>query len=68
MKILLSILFAFSLVACHSNAESTTNTSLEPKKEVNLEGKSSAYFASGCFWIVEAIYECIKDVEEVYNG
>nr|WP_243739424.1 peptide-methionine (S)-S-oxide reductase MsrA [Flavicella sediminum] len=27
-----------------------------------------AYFASGCFWCVEAIYESIKGVEEVVSG
>jgi len=27
-----------------------------------------AYFASGCFWCVEAVYESVKGVEEVYNG
>ena len=27
-----------------------------------------AYFASGCFWCVEAIFEHVKGVEEVYNG
>jgi peptide-methionine (S)-S-oxide reductase len=27
-----------------------------------------AYFASGCFWCVEAIYESINGVKEVYSG
>jgi peptide-methionine (S)-S-oxide reductase len=27
-----------------------------------------AYFASGCFWCVEAIYESVKGVQEVYSG
>ncbi len=27
-----------------------------------------AYFASGCFWCVEAIYEHVKGVEEVVSG
>ncbi len=36
---------------------------------VSLEnGKAKAYFASGCFWCVEAIYESVKGVDEVYNG
>ena len=68
MKFLLSTLFAFSLAACQSNTEPTAEGSPEPKKEVNLEGMSKAYFASGCFWCVEAIYESIEGVEEVYNG
>jgi len=31
-------------------------------------GKSRAYFASGCFWCVEAIYESLKGVDEVISG
>ena len=27
-----------------------------------------AYFASGCFWCVEAIYESVRGVTEVYSG
>ena len=27
-----------------------------------------AYFASGCFWCVEAIFESVKGVYEVYSG
>ena len=29
---------------------------------------STAYFSSGCFWCVEAIYESIKGVEEAISG
>ena len=37
--------------------------------EVPLEnGLARAYFASGCFWCVEAIYESVKGVHEVING
>jgi peptide-methionine (S)-S-oxide reductase len=37
--------------------------------EVPLEdGKARAYFASGCFWCVEAVYESIKGVEESISG
>lgn len=37
--------------------------------EVALEnGKAKAYFASGCFWCVEAIYESVEGVEEVISG
>ena len=28
----------------------------------------TAYFASGCFWCVEAIYESVYGVEEVISG
>ncbi len=37
--------------------------------EVPLEnGMARAYFASGCFWCVEAIYESVKGVQEVISG
>lgn len=37
--------------------------------EVPLQnGKAKAYFASGCFWCVEAIYESVKGVEESISG
>ncbi len=31
-------------------------------------GLAKAYFASGCFWCVEAIYESVIGVKEVING
>lgn len=40
------------------------------KKEVvsSLEGLSKAYFAAGCFWCVEAVYESVEGVEEAISG
>ena len=35
---------------------------------VNTEEVHRAYFASGCFWCVEAIYESIIGVNEVVSG
>ena len=31
-------------------------------------GKARAYFASGCFWCVEAVYESVKGVDEAISG
>ena len=31
-------------------------------------GLARAYFASGCFWCVEAVYESVKGVEESISG
>ena len=36
--------------------------------EVNTKKIHKAYFASGCFWCVEAIYENVSGVKEVING
>ncbi len=61
--------------SCQSNSDSTTTeiaiTSKEMKptaEKKNLDNLSTAYFASGCFWCVEAIYESIKGVEEAVSG
>ncbi len=51
--------------------QSKSNKQLQNAKpiEVPLEnGIARAYFASGCFWCVEAVYESVKGVDEVING
>ena len=68
MKIItvLSLLF---LQTCISKPKSTHNieTIWTPKKLIQ-NNYEKAYFASGCFWCVEAIYESVKGVNEVYSG
>ncbi|MEL0644647.1 peptide-methionine (S)-S-oxide reductase MsrA [Olleya sp. Ti.3.14] len=72
MKKLLSVLFLAILFSCNNQAQ--TNPKQEAIKTatpvtVALEnGKAKAYFASGCFWCVEAVYESVKGVDEVING
>ena len=34
----------------------------------NYKNLKKAYFASGCFWCVEAVFESVKGVYEVYSG
>ncbi|MEA1785033.1 peptide-methionine (S)-S-oxide reductase MsrA [Arenibacter sp. GZD96] len=46
------------------NASEATVT-LVPQDLSNFE---TAYFASGCFWCVEAIFESVKGVKEVISG
>lgn len=41
-------------------------TELTPPQD--LSAYKRAYFASGCFWCVEAIFESVKGVEEVISG
>lgn len=69
---LLIISFSF---ACQSNSNnSPTFPNSDPKKENQPQNApdysnfSRAYFASGCFWCVEAIYESVIGVEEVFSG
>ncbi len=38
------------------------------KQEKQTEGLHTAYFASGCFWCVEAIFESVQGVGEVISG
>ena len=59
-------LFIINLFACSQNKIITPdqNTAVF----VNSEIEHKAYFASGCFWCVEAIYESIIGVNNVVNG
>lgn len=69
MKILTLLGFAISLQTCISSTPPLNNR--EPVWEPQIqtqEGLKKAYFASGCFWCVEAIYESVQGVSEVYSG
>lgn len=67
-------LAVFLVTSCQSNAQKTTsipnksNEKVLPVEVPEVDGLKKAYFASGCFWCVEAIYESIKGVEEVISG
>ena len=72
MKRLLPILLLTLLFSCNNQAQ--TNPKQEAVKnakpiEVPLKnGLAKAYFASGCFWCVEAVYESVKGVDEAISG
>jgi len=80
MKSLIVSLSIALLFSCNNNAQQKTaskNTKTKIEQglmdadpvEVPLQdGKARAYFASGCFWCVEAIYESVKGVEESISG
>ena len=74
-----SILFAITLlmamqVSCQSSNDTNKEAEARAQKEltpvqVEMEsGLAKAYFASGCFWCVEAIYESVKGVKESISG
>ena len=44
------------------------NDSLLNPPTTNQKKLKKAYFAGGCFWCVEAIYESVEGVNEVYSG
>jgi len=49
-------------------AESKDVASVQELSEQDLQHYETAYFASGCFWCVEAIFESVKGVKEVISG
>nr|WP_321231738.1 peptide-methionine (S)-S-oxide reductase MsrA [uncultured Psychroserpens sp.] len=72
MKKLLSTLVLIVLFSCQNNAQVNKKQQAvidaEPIEAPLENGKARAYFASGCFWCVEAIYESVKGVEESISG
>jgi len=71
MKIKIIFLSIFlSLQSCYGKRKNTKiyNNELQSNYLKQYQNNERAYFASGCFWCVEAIYECVKGVKEVYSG
>lgn len=78
MKMYLSIFALGILVSLQASCQSpnTSNKEAEAiaqktKTPVEVPAKNeldSAYFASGCFWCVEAVYESVKGVKESISG
>lgn len=67
MKFIISLLiFSFSFACSSTNSETLDEVVVMPEKD--LAGKEKAYFAMGCFWCVEAIFESVEGVEEVISG
>ncbi|MFY7989639.1 MAG: peptide-methionine (S)-S-oxide reductase MsrA [Fluviicola sp.] len=62
---LVSTLLLIGLTAC---GQEKTETVKPEKEKKDLNKFSVAYFGSGCFWCVEAIYESVNGVEEVESG
>lgn len=58
---------AISLTACGQR----TIPSIKPEdraKQSELDTLQKAYFASGCFWCVEGVFESVEGVREVVSG
>jgi peptide-methionine (S)-S-oxide reductase len=66
-----TITFSFLLISCLGfskkedklSTETNQKTTHTPSQDIKI-----AYFASGCFWCVEAIFESVKGVEEAVSG
>ncbi len=66
MKIILVFLAALTINSCLT--ERKNSKEIKKNFSVNNQELDKAYFASGCFWCVESIYESVLGVEEVYSG
>lgn len=71
--LLLFLLFTAATCQDQSGEQQSGDTASVASQESyqytpNKEGLKTAYFASGCFWCVEAIYESVKGVEESVSG
>ncbi|UOY05956.1 peptide-methionine (S)-S-oxide reductase MsrA [Muricauda sp. SCSIO 64092] len=71
-----SLLFTVAIALGCNTITKSNNTELAqakiPEKVIlspeELQQYETAYFASGCFWCVEAIFESVKGVKEVVSG
>jgi len=72
MKQIFSVLLITTLFSCQNNAQTNSKqqavVDARPTEIPLQNGKAKAYFASGCFWCVEAIYESVKGVDEAISG
>ncbi len=76
LKVIVIALVPLMSLACVSNKKKNIEvTEIEETshEEVKLSAQElkkyeTAYFASGCFWCVEAIFESVKGVKEVISG
>ncbi len=76
MRRYLTFLYILSALLIHTACSQTqTNREMqnkaqeaEPVKVPMKDGMARAYFASGCFWCVEAVYESVKGVKESISG
>ncbi|XCF05806.1 peptide-methionine (S)-S-oxide reductase MsrA [Tamlana crocina] len=72
MKTLLPLLAITLFFSCQNTAQTNKKQqaviNAEPVEVPMENGLAKAYFASGCFWCVEAIYESVKGVKESISG
>lgn len=63
ISIVLLVLITSSLFACNN-----VSPKEKAQQEENREGLATAYFASGCFWCVEAVFQSVKGVTDAVSG
>tara|TARA_R110002050_G_scaffold42164_2_gene101796 strand:- start:823 stop:1494 length:672 start_codon:yes stop_codon:yes gene_type:complete len=75
ITVIIASIFLFSLhAACKPSnnnnkpEEALAQKTQSPIQTETVDGLKKAYFASGCFWCVEAVYESVKGVNEAISG
>lgn len=66
-KFIAILLITHLSFACNTSHKKPDQDKLEKYNKLTQK-HDVAYFASGCFWCVEAIYENVKGVKEVISG
>ncbi|QTY27027.1 peptide-methionine (S)-S-oxide reductase MsrA [Flavobacterium sp. CS20] len=67
-KLLIILLISNFSLACNKVEKKTDAQDHNYSNYIDNQDLKFAYFASGCFWCVEAIYENVKGVKEVISG
>lgn len=74
VQLFLTTCFCLLAVSCQSRPKKENNSPQDPGPVAqaatvqDLSEYETAYFASGCFWCVEAIFESVRGVKEVISG
>ena len=75
MRFLTLLIAIAATLGCNTTTKSSDTATAQaelPEKIMlsaeELQQYETAYFASGCFWCVEAIFESVKGVKEVVSG
>lgn len=62
------LLIACNPASAEKKGEGKKNTLRTSEVKLDTTNLKKAYFASGCFWCVEAIFESVKGVHEAVSG
>ncbi len=73
LKLLVITVLGAGTISCQTQVKKAEKSTIEVAEVTKLSSDElqeyeTAYFASGCFWCVEAIFESVKGVKEVISG
>ena len=72
LKYFYNVVILVFIFSCKNQAQENNKQlaviNVNPVEVPQENGLSKAYFASGCFWCAEAIYESLKGVDEAISG